>query len=43
MFWLSYESTSILSDIFCQKSVISSYPIKKPMKQEKVLIAGIWQ
>ena len=24
MFWLSYESFSILSDVFCQKSVISS-------------------
>ena len=24
MFWLSYESFSILSDVFCQKSLISS-------------------
>ena len=23
MFWLSYKSFSILSDVFCQKSVIS--------------------
>ena len=24
MFWMSYESFSILSDVFCQKIVISS-------------------
>ena len=27
MFWLSYESSSILSDVFCQKSVITKYAV----------------
>ena len=27
MFWLSYESFSILSDVFCQKSFIFSYDV----------------